>query len=326
MLLLVRKIQAMTPLNMKDLRDFGPMLYIPADRHGLEDFLFGEKSASLHAIAICLEDAVRPEHRYDAARALGGWLPRLPKQRPWRLYIRPADEDVLARVLDLPGVEHFDGFIIPKATPKRLAIWLRETAGRFPLIPILETREALDPTGRHDLGAACADLRQHIPRVRVGANDLFSLLGGLRRPRGRSIYETPVGHVIDSLIEVFSRIGIPLSGSAFDRTDDLATLEREARDDVARGLFAKTALNPTQAEVIAATYQPEPGEIEAARRIVHPDTPAVFNLHGTMHEPACHLTWARHVLERNAAFESFYDRRGNAGGIPGCIDRAAKFT
>jgi citrate lyase beta subunit len=303
----------MTPLSMKNLRDFGPMLYIPADRPGLDDFLFGEKSAALHAIAICLEDAVRPEHRHNAARSLGEWLPRLAGPRPWRLYLRPADDDVLARVLDLPGVSQVDGFIVPKATPERLATWTRETAGRFALIPIIETRDALDPAGRLDLGNACADLRQHIPRVRIGANDLFSLLGGLRRPRGRTIYETPVGHVIDSLIEVFSGIGIPLSGSAFDRTDDLATLDRETRDDVARGLFAKTALNPAQAAVISATYRPEPGEIEEARRIVHPDAPAVFSLHGTMHERACHLAWARHILERSAAFESF-DAMSEADG------------
>ena len=295
----------MIPLAMNDLRDFGPMLYIPADRPGLDDFLFGEKSAALHAIAICLEDAVRPEHRRDAARSLGDWLPRLSGPRPWRLYLRPADDDALGRVLDLPGVAQVDGFIVPKATPERLVAWTRETAGRFALIPIIETRDALDPAGRVTLGNVCADLRQHIPRVRIGANDLFSLLGGLRRPRGRTIYETPVGHVIDSLIEIFSGIGIPLSGSAFDRTDDLATLTRETRDDVLRGLFAKTALNPVQAAVITATYRPEPDEIEEARRIMHPDAPAVFSLHGSMHERTCHLAWARHILERSAAFESF---------------------
>lgn len=295
----------MTPLSIKDLRDFGAMLYIPADRFGLADFLFGKKSAALHAIAICLEDAVRPEHRYCAARSLGEWLPRLADPHPWRLYLRPADDEVLARVLNLPGISHVDGFIVPKATPARLAAWTRETVGRFPLIPIIETRDALDPAGRLDLGHACAELRQHIPRVRIGANDLFSLLGGLRRPRGCSIYETPVGYVIDSLIEIFSGIDIPLSGSVFDRTDDLATLNRETRDDVARGLFAKTALNPAQAAVITAAYRPEPDEVEEARCIVHPDSPAVFSLHGTMHERTCHLAWARHILERNAAFETF---------------------
>ena len=310
---------------MKDLRDFGPMLYIPADRPGLDDFLFGEKSAALHAIAICLEDAVRPERRHDAARLLGEWLPRLAGQRPWRLYLRPADEAVLARVLDLPGVAQVDGFIVPKATPERLATWTRKTAGRFALIPIMETREALDPAGRLDLRNACADLRQHIPRVRIGVNDLFSLLGGLRRPRGRTIYETPVGHVIDSLIEVFSGVGIPLSGPAFDRTDDLATLDREARDDVARGLFAKTALNPAQATVITATYRPEQGEIEEARRIVHPDSPAVFSLHGTMHERACHIAWARHILERSAAFETLDALREAAGDDPNCINAPGEF-
>lgn len=296
---------AMTPISMNDLRDFGPVLYIPADRRGLTDFLFGKKSALLPAIAICLEDAIRTECRHEAVRSLSEWLPRLITPRTWRLYLRPSDDEMLVRVLDLPGISHVDGFIVPKASPERLAAWARKTGGRFALIPIIETRDALDSVGRLDFGKACADLRQLIPRVRIGANDLFALLGGLRRPRGRTIYETPVGHVIDSLIEVFSGIGIPLSGSVFDRTDDMPTLERETHDDVARGLFSKTALNPAQAKLIAGIYRPEPDEIEEARCILHPDSPAVFSLHGTMHERACHLMWAKLILQRSAAFQAF---------------------
>ena len=287
---------------MSDFSDYAPLLYIPADRIGLSDFLFGPKSDGLHSIAICLEDAVRPQDRREAARAIAKWLPRLAAPRAWRCHIRPADNEMLAYLLDLPGIEHIDGFVIPKTTPDRLLAWMRETAGRFALMPILETRDALDSGGRRELAAACADCREVIPRARIGANDIFALLGGLRRPRGRTIYETPVGYVIDGLIEAFSGVGLPLSGSAFDRIDDLATLDRETRDDVIRGLFSKTALNPTQVAVITAAYRPEPGEIDEARAILNPDSPAVFGLNGAMHEPACHYAWARNLLRRASAF------------------------
>jgi citrate lyase beta subunit len=287
---------------MSDLKHYAPLLYIPANRPGVEQFLFGRRSEGISTVAICLEDAVRSDDRLGAIEGLACWLHRLSEPGRAGCYIRPADEEILARLLEIPGIEHIDGFILPKATPDKLQAWATRTAGRFPLLPILETRDALDPEGRRELAAACAGLRGHIPRVRIGANDLFALLGGLRRPRGKTIYETPLGRVIDELVEVFSGVGLPLSGSVFDRLDDLETLARECRDDVNRGLFAKTAINPLQVAVIAESYHPEPGEVEEALRILDASSPAVFALNGAMHEPACHSAWARNLLRRAAAF------------------------
>lgn len=284
--------------------DFRPLLYVPADRAGVKDFLCGPKPNDSFSIAVCLEDAVRPENRLPAAKTAAEWLVSLAAPRSWRCYLRPPDRELLAYLLDLPGISNIDGFVVPKATVSRLEEWKVETAGRFPLIPILETRDVLAPSGRAELVAACVASGALIPRVRIGANDLFSLLGGLRRPRDRTIYETPVGYVIDGLIEAFSDSGVPLSGCVFDRVADLDTLRREVRDDVARGLYSKTALNPEQVSAIVAGYRPEASEVEEAHRILCPDAPAVFLLHGAMHEPACHRAWAENVLQRAAAFQS----------------------
>lgn len=287
---------------MTDLRHYAPFLYIPANRPGLEQFLFTRKSEGISNIVVCLEDAVRPDERISAADGLACWLHRLSAATRAGCFLRPADEEILARLLDLPGVEFIDGFVLPKATPEKLEAWADRTARRFPLLPILETRDALDSTGRRELAAACADLRDIIPRVRIGANDLFALLGGLRRPRGKTIYETPLGRVIDELIEVFSGVGLPLSGSVFDRLDDFETLARECRDDVTRGLFAKTALNPLQVAVITESYHPDASEVEDALKTLDANSPAVFALNGSMLEPACHAAWARGLLRRAAAF------------------------
>lgn len=288
--------------RMRSLRDYAPVLYIPANRPGLESFLFSPKAGGISTVAICLEDAVRPDERAAAVESLACWLHRLSEPGRSGCFIRPADEETLARLLDVPGIECIDGFILPKATPDKLQAWAQRSARRFPLLPILETRDALDSEGRRELAAACADFRDLIPRVRIGANDLFALLGGLRRPRGKTIYETPLGRVIDELIEVFSGVGLPLSGSVFDRLDDLETLARECRDDVSRGLFSKTAVNPLQVAVISESYHPEPSEVEEALKILDADSPAVFALNGSMLEPACHAAWARALLRRAAAF------------------------
>jgi citrate lyase beta subunit len=169
-------------------------------------------------------------------------------------------------------------------------------------MPVIETGEALNSQGRKDLADVCAAHRTVIPRARIGANDLYSLLGGLRRPRGCTVYETPLAHIIDSLLEYFSRFDMPLSGCVFDRLDDSATLLRECVADVARGLFAKTAVNPKQAEMIRESYRPDALEVAEAKAILCPSSPAVFTLNGSMLEPTCHSRWASRLLERAASF------------------------
>lgn len=290
-----------------ELSDYAPVLYVPANRPGLEDFLLNRHARGAWNVAICLEDAVRPDDRKEAALAMGAWLGKLSEPRGFRVYVRPADESLLSIFLDMPGVEHLSGFILPKATPDKLHAWARRSQRKYPILPILETRDVLDPIGRRELAAICADYRQIIPQVRIGANDLLALLGGLRRPLGRTIYETPLGLVIDSLIEVFSGIGLPLCGTVFDRLDDFDTLARECRDDVDRGLFCKTGLNPRQVMFILERYRPHAAEIEEAQSILNTASPAVFALHGAMHEPACHSAWAQRLLRRAAAFEQAYE-------------------
>lgn len=288
------------------LADYAPLLYVPADRVDLLAVVSGEKFPHVCSVAVCLEDAVRPSERPRLAAGLGPLLGQLKNpaaDRPgMHVFLRPADEEILGILMDLPGIEHIEGFILPKATPRRIDEWARLTEDRFSLLPILEAREVLNPWGRHELAEACLIHRAVIPRVRIGANDLFALLGGLRRPRGRTVYETSVGRVIDELLEVFAPRGFRLCGPVFDQIDDVATLARECVEDVQRGLFAKTALTPRQVEVIAESYHPTAEETQEAMRILHPDAPAVFRLGGAMQEPACHRAWAENLLRRAQAF------------------------
>lgn len=288
--------------------EYAPLLYVPADRPDLAALVSGEKYPGVESVVICLEDSIHASERRRLASALRGLICDLEDarlatggHRRVSVYLRPADEEILGILLDLPGIEGIDGFVVPKSTPHRLGQWAELTRRSFALFPILETREALDPWGRRDLAETCAAYRELIPRVRIGANDLFSLLGGLRRPRGRTVYETPVGHVIDELIAVFAPRDFSLCGPVFDRLDDLHTLARECIDDVHRGLFAKAALNPPQVDVIAANYRPTAQEMEEATQILRPDAPAVFRLGGSMQELACHRAWAEGIIRRARA-------------------------
>lgn len=280
-----------------------PMLYVPADRPDLVNVLEGGRDLGVCSIAVCLEDAVRPDNRKKAAAQLRRALLQV-RGAPRAIFVRPADAEALEWMLDHLPMDRIAGLILPKATVQTIHLWTEKSFGLHTILPILETREALDPVGRRELAQACAAHPPVIPGARIGANDLFSLLGGLRRPAGRTVYETPVGRVIDGLLEAFSAQGVKLCAPVCDRISDLAALEREVKEDIHRGLFAKTAIHPKQVQTIWNAYTPDAGEVEEARRILEPDAPAVFGSNGDMLEPACHGEWARRLLHRDALHRS----------------------
>ncbi len=288
-----------------------PMLYVPADRPDLAAVLGGGRDLGVCSVAVCLEDAVRVENRDAAAMLLCQTLAEL-EQVPRPVFIRPADARTLDMLLENLPVGRIAGFILPKATVTSIHDWTERSYGLHTILPILETREVLDPMSRRDLALACAAHPSIIPGVRIGANDLFRLLGGLRRPPGRTIYETPVGHVIDGLLETFCAHGIRLCAPVSDRINDLATLLREVEEDIQRGLFAKTAVHPKQVHAIWAAYLPAPAELAEARSILDPDAPAVFSSNGGMLEPACHGEWARRLLRREELYHLGSAQPGSA--------------
>lgn len=289
----------MIPMNhaLPDLSLLAPMLYVPADRPDLAEVLGGQRDLGVCSIAVCLEDAVLPENRISASEKLCRVLTAL-QFVPRSLFIRPANVEALEWLLENLPLEHISGFILPKSTVSTIHLWVERSAGLHTLLPILESREALDPTGRRELAQACAAHPSVIRGARIGANDLFSLLGGLRRPPGRTIYETPVGRVIDELLEAFSAYSVRLCGPVFDRIHDLETLAREVREDMDRGLQAKTAITPRQAQVIWEGCRPDTRELEEARRVLDPNAPAVLGLNGNMLERACHTAWASRLVMR----------------------------
>ena len=286
-----------------DLTMLAPMLYVPADRSDLHKILSGNRNLGVCSLVVCLEDAVRSDNRKSAADALRRTLDQLRNiRRP--IYVRPADTEALDWMLENLPMDKIAGFVLPKASAPAIHQWIEMSFGLHTIIPILESRDALDPGGRKDLALACAAHPSQIPGARIGANDLFSLLGGLRRPANRTVYETPVGSVIDSLLEAFCAQGVRLCAPVCDRIDDLNTLERELQEDIHRGLFAKTAIHPSQVQAIWKSYEPCNNELRDARRILDPQSPAVFGSAGNMLEPACHTQWARQLANRDALYRS----------------------
>jgi transposase len=136
---------------------------------------------------------------------------------------------------------------------------------------------------------------------RFGGNDLLNVMG-LRRPTGRTAYESPLGPVIGSLVATFLPWGFAMSAPVFERFSDVALLREEVARDIEHGLVTKSAIHPDQIAVIQGAFAVPREEVEEARQILAPDVPAVFAHDGVMCEPATHRAWAERLLSRASAF------------------------
>ena len=67
---------------------------------------------------------------------------------------------------------------------------------------------------------------------------------------------------------------------------------------IMQGLFGKTAIHPSQIELIEKGFRVKARDVEEARRILMPDAAAVFKMNGRMCEPTTHNKWAQAVIER----------------------------
>lgn len=282
----------------------GASLYMPAHRADLVSIANGEKLPGLRSMIFCTEDAVANNdlsRSLDHLRACLNDFAAIPGK--FR-FIRVRNPDILQRLLDLPGIANLDGFVLPKFNEANCRRYLEQLQGTpFKLMPTLETRDVFDP-------AAMAALRDELLRenafasilmLRIGGNDLMNLLG-LRRPRGFTLYQTPLAAVIAQLVCTFKPYGFQLSAPVFEYLKDSTTLQQEISLDLAHGLTGKTAIHPDQIAAIESCYAVSQDDYEMALSLCELSAPAVFRMHDAMCETATHQQWAFGILNRQQCY------------------------
>lgn len=289
---------------MPDATELGASLYVPATRPDLDAVVRGDKLAHVRSLIFCTEDAVHERDLPQALQHLAAALPQLREGGRQLRFVRVRSPAVLQAVLSWPGHERLDGFVLPKVTRPVLSAYLRLLQGRRHLImPTLETREVFEEREMLALRRTLerADVHERVLALRIGGNDLLSLLG-MRRPRGRTLYQTPLGPVIARLVTTFRPSGFNLSAPVFEYLDDPATLRREVDEDLAHGLVGKTAIHPDQVPLIHDCYRVHHADLEAAQQILREDAPAVFRLQNAMCEPSTHSNWARRLQQAASCY------------------------
>jgi len=278
----------------------GACLYLPPTHPALRGVAAGERLPELRAAVVCLEDALDED---DVKRGLAE-LKALPRERPTglALYVRPRSIAMLEDLLAWEGHNAFAGFVLPKLDVGSIGAWLRplsRSAAR--LMPILETADVFDPFKVSDLIGTLADpaWASRIDAVRLGAVDLFAVLG-VRRPVGRTVYDTVIGPTLRLVAAQLMARGLPVAAPVCEslRGDDITRAEIDL--DVEAGFVGKTAVHPVQVALIHAGFKVTQSELDEARLVL--SGPAVSVVDGRMSERAPHSRWAKGIAARAELF------------------------
>jgi citrate lyase beta subunit len=300
----------------------GATLYMPVIHPKVPDIVSGLAPAPASSIVLCLEDALHESDVEEGIRTLTELLKSRPGKvgsRP-QVFIRPRSYDMACRLRAIEGITQIDGFVFPKARTETAPDWISLLSGTtLKLMPTLETPEFFDPARliqfRDLLLSAGPD---RIAAVRIGGNDLLGAMA-LRRVRGMTAYEGPLGWFLSMAASILIPAGIPVSAPVFDIIEDTETLRREVERDVEMGFVSKTAIHPAQVSIIEGAFSVSEQDRRAARAILDRDAGAVFQIGGVMCEPATHAAWARRIMARADRFgcQSFkrtdYDRETGTG-------------
>ena len=287
-------------------KSLGASLYVPANHKNLTAIANGDRLPHARSLIFCTEDSIADRELSWSLFNLSVVLANMRLDVAADRFVRVRNPEVLARVLAMPGSEKLTGFVLPKITRHNFDSYfklVRHT--EHVLMPTLETAEAFDDGEMQGLRAAleAPGVRHRILALRIGGNDLLALLG-LRRPRGMTLYRTPLGPVISRLVTTFRPYGFMLTAPVFEYLDLPELLDQEVIEDLAHGMVGKTAIHPTQIAPIEQHFKVTPQDLAVARAILDASSPAVFRMDDAMQEVATHRAWAERTLEQSRLFGS----------------------
>ncbi|WP_174293158.1 HpcH/HpaI aldolase/citrate lyase family protein [Sphingomonas bacterium] len=264
------------------------LLFVPGDR---PDRFAKAAASGADALILDLEDAVVPERKGEARRAIAAYLN---EERRLPLFVRVnplgsgLSDDDLAAVL--PGRP--DAIVLPKAEGAASVTALE--SGDIPVLPIAtETPAAIFQLGSY---AAYAG---RLAGLTWGAEDLPAAIGASTAREADGGYTAPYQLTRSLTLFAAHAAGVAAIETVYPDFRDLDGLALYAARGRRDGFTGMMAIHPAQVPVINAAFTPSAAEIAHARRIVaafaaHPGAGAL-QLDGRMID-APHLKAAQRLL------------------------------
>ncbi|MGP9488253.1 HpcH/HpaI aldolase/citrate lyase family protein [Glutamicibacter sp. 363] len=245
----------------------GPaILFCPADRPER----YAKAAARADAVIIDLEDAVAPESKESARRAL---LDSALDPARTIVRVNPADSEFFAADLAALRQTAYRTVMLPKsesaADPARLQ--------SYEVVALCETAKGI--TSVSEIAAA-----PNVVAVMWGAEDLMASLGGTSSRTEEGNYREVARFARSQVLLHSVAQGKAAIDSVYLDIPDTAGLLAEARDAKASGFAAKASIHPNQMPVIRAAFRPGEAELERAKRILAAaaTNPGVFAFEGQM--------------------------------------------
>lgn len=234
-------------------------LYVPGSNARL---LAGAQGWRPDAVIADLEDAVAPADKPAARTVVSAWASQSTPAQQWvRINVDTVEADVDAAV-----GEHLTGLVVPKADldlVARVNALLDDLerrpgrAGVVALLPLIESARGLA-----EVGEIARLPRVH--RIGLGEVDLAADLG-IELDDDR-VHLTPIRLQV-VCASAAAGIARPV-GPTSTAFRDLGLFERTSRELRRLGFRGRTAVHPSQVEVVHAVFTPSDSELDAARHLV----------------------------------------------------------
>ncbi|MCF7996111.1 MAG: HpcH/HpaI aldolase/citrate lyase family protein, partial [Chromatiaceae bacterium] len=126
----------------------GGSLYVPVTHKDCLQIANGRKWPELRSVIFCTEDAVAAEALGTALDNLRQVLDKMHPGSETLRFVRVRNPETLTWLLDLPGIDKLDGFVLPKLDMSNIDAYMDQLGGsrrRYHCMPTLETRDVFDP-------------------------------------------------------------------------------------------------------------------------------------------------------------------------------------
>ena len=255
----------------------GALLYSPADKKELAEYIISEKFGSKYSLALCLEDTINDnfvkEAEMQLVMTINNIYNELQTNKSFflpKIFIRIRNPKQIIFLDNQLGDsnEIITGYIIPKFCINNADIYIEEIQKLNSVhnhskyfMPIYENDSIVNLKYRYDnlytLKDKLDSVEKYVLNIRVGGNDL-SLLFGFRREYNESIHQiSPIANIFSDIVTVYGTDYI-ISGPVYEYysgNDWKTGLKKEINDDKLCGFTGKTVIHPNQISVVNNEYK-----------------------------------------------------------------------